>query len=239
MVLFLAATGCEKPRERACRSLVLQARNAEAARTAATPDARIAAYRAQSAARWLRSNAVDDTELEAFAAGLADSLDRLADARLRLAKASDALGATDATDLLARAERVSAYVSATDRVFQTGLKPCPWDEPNGLIEDPRCSPYHARELCPPFDASLTFAQHAERCLRIAETLPELAAVRSDAVELASTVRAHASWAKTLPARSAKETVDLARGLSTTFADRGRADADITSAVRALEGKCAP
>jgi hypothetical protein len=76
MVLFLAATGCEKPRERACRSLVLQARNAEAARTAATPDARIAAYRAQSAARWLRSNAVDDTELEAFAAGLAEG-DRL------------------------------------------------------------------------------------------------------------------------------------------------------------------
>lgn len=207
-------------------------------RTGRVSDARIGAYRAQSAARWVRSNAVQDVELKAHANALADALERLADARLRVLSASEVLGATDAPDLLTRAERVSAYVTASDRVLAIGLKPCPWDDPETLIEDPRCTPYHAHEICPAFDAELTFAQHTDACLRIADRLPDLARVPSDAVELASTIRGHAQWAKTLPTRSAKETVDRARGIPSTLEDHGRAGADVTMAVRALEAKCA-
>jgi hypothetical protein len=237
-LLAASASGCEKPRDRACRALIIQARNAEAARTTATPDARIAAYRAQSAARWIRSNAVEDRELAAHAHALADALERLADARLRLANASEVLGATDATDLLARAEHVSAYVTTSERVLQIGLKPCPWNVGDSLIEDPRCTPYDSRDICPPFDTERTLAMHAAQCLHVAETLPELARVPSDAVEVVNEMRAHTAWIKTLPVRSAKETVDRARSIAHIFEDRGRADADITVGIQALESKCA-
>ena len=240
LLLFpLGALGCEKPRERACRSLVIQAKNAEVARTAVAPDARVAAHRAQSAARWVRSNAVEDRDLIADRDALADALEHLADARLRLASATEVLGAADAPDLLARAERVSAYVAASDRVLAIAIKPCPWNVGDSLIDDPRCARYDARELCPPFDAQLTFAEHAEACLRVAETLPELARVPGDAIELRDAIRGHALWARTLPARPAKETVDRARALAHTFEDRGRADAEVVASIHALETKCAP
>lgn len=100
---------CEKPRERACRSLTLQAKDAEAVRTANVGDARVAAYRAQSAARWLRSNAVEDPALKNDAEELAAALDRLAEARRRLDAQAEALGAADVTDLVARAEKIAAY----------------------------------------------------------------------------------------------------------------------------------
>ena len=74
---------------------------------------------------------------------------------------------------------------------------------------------------------------------MAETLPELARVPADAVELVGTMRGHAEWIKTLPVHSAKETVDGARSIAKAFEDRGRADADITAGIRALESKCAP
>lgn len=238
LAVAVSASGCEKPRDRACRALVIQAQNAEAARTAVTPDARIAAYRAQSAARWVKSNAVEDRELAAHAHALVDALERLADVRLRLASASAVLGATDATDLLARAEHVSAYVTASDRVLAIGLKPCPWNVGDSLIEDPRCAPYDSRAICPTFDAQLTLVQHADACLRVAETLPEIARAPSDAVDLVNALRGHVTWIKTLPVRSAKETVDVARSIAKTFEDRGRVDADITMSIRAIEGKCA-
>lgn len=241
VLLAASSSGCEKPRERACRALLIQTKNADAARTTVTPDARIAAYRAQSAARWLRSNALDPAEDRALVAdtrALADALDRLADARLRLASASEVLGATDAADVLARAEHVSAYVAASDRVLAVGLKPCPWNVGDSLIEDPRCAQYESRPSCPTFDAQLTLAQHADACLKVAETLPEIARVPSDAVDLVDALRGHAAWIKTLPVRSAKETVDRARSIATTFEDRGRADAEITTTIRAVESKCA-
>ena len=74
---------------------------------------------------------------------------------------------------------------------------------------------------------------------MAETLPELARVPADAVDLVTTLRGHAAWIKTLPVHSAKETVDGARSIAKTFEDRGRADADITAGIRAIEAKCAP
>jgi hypothetical protein len=238
IAVVLAGAGCEKPRDRACRALLIQAHNAEAARTAGTPDPRYAVYRAQSAARWLRSNVAEDPELAAHARTLADALDRLADARLRLASASEILGTTDPFDLLARAQRVSEYVATSDRVVQIGLKPCPWNTGDSLIEDPRCTPYDSRETCPPFDTERTLAAHAAQCLHVAETLPDLARVRSDAVAIVEAMRAHAAWIATLPVRSAKETVDLARSIEHIFEDRGRADADIAAGIKAVESKCA-
>jgi len=108
--------GCEAPRERACRSLTLQAKDAEAARTANAGDAHVAAYRAQSVARWLRSNAVEDAALKQDADELAAALDRLADARARVAAASAALGATDVADLVARAAKINEYADAFEKL---------------------------------------------------------------------------------------------------------------------------
>lgn len=238
IALLFAVFGCEKPRERACRALVIQAKNAESARSASAADPRVAAYRAQSAARWVRSNAVDDSELKAHANALADALERLADARLRLADASDVLGASDTSDLLARSERVSEYLAASDRVLGVQLKSCPWEDPSSLIDDPRCTRYNQRQLCPTFDAQLTLAEHAARCATVAEEIRDIAVSASQASELATALRAQAEWLKTLPKRTAKETVDRARGLPKTIEDRGRADADVELARKALEGKCA-
>jgi hypothetical protein len=239
VLLFLLLPGCEKPRERACRSLVVQAKNADDARTAATSDARIAANRARSAARWLRSNAVDDAELKSDAAALADALDRLADARIQIAEASDVLGASDATDLLARSERVSAYVAASDGVPSLRLKPCPHYDPQELIEDYRCLGWVMREYCPTFDEKLTLAQHATSCAAVVEKIGDRAEAPAAVAELASSLRAHAEWAKTLPERPAKVVVDRARAVPLTIADRGRADADVTRHVKSLEARCAP
>jgi hypothetical protein len=235
---FFLVLGCEKPRERACRALVMQAKNADDARTAATPDARIAANRAHSAARWLRSNAVEDAELEADATALADALDRLADARVRVADATDVLGATDATDLLVRSERVDAYLAAIDSVSKVRRKPCPWYEEHALIEDPRCEAYVTPPSCGLAGPKVTLAQQADHCVRALEGFEQIAAIPSDVTDLASRLRDHASWAKTLPARPVKDTVDRARAVPIMIAERGRADADVTRLVTSLEAKCA-
>lgn len=241
LCLFLCSlvAGCEKPRERACRALVLQAKNAEDARTAVTPDARMAAHRARSAARWLRMNAVNDAELKKDTEVLADALERLADARFRLATATEVLGATDAADLVARSERLIAYAAAIDTVPSIRTKPCPYYEPQSLIEDPRCMEYVIPSGCVVTGPRLvTVAYQAERCVAALESLIDRAASPSEVKELIENLRATQSWSKTLPARPVEETIAQARAVPTAVADRGRADADITRIVSSLESKCA-
>lgn len=236
VLCLTAALGCEKPRERACRALVIQAKDAEEARAAPAVDVRLAASRARSAARWLRSNAVEDADLKGEVTALADALDRLADARLRLADATETLGATDAADLVARAERIDAYLATTDEVPKIRRRACPWYHEHELIEDPRCTPYMLAPECN-FGVP-TLADHAARCVGVVEGLTEVAVAPADVAELASKLRAHASWTKMLPPRPIKETVDRARAVSLTIAERGRADAEVTAHVRSLEAKCA-
>lgn len=103
LVSVLLASGCEKPRDRACRALVLQAADAEAAQKYVAPAPRLDAHRAQSAARWIRATAVDDADLKADASALADALDRLATARLALADAMQTFEAKDVPELVMRA----------------------------------------------------------------------------------------------------------------------------------------
>lgn len=102
-VCLLVLSGCEKPRDRACRALLVQAADAEAARAYVAPAPRLDAYRAESAARWVRGTVVADADLKADAAALADALERLAGARLRLADGMEALEAKDVPDLVMRA----------------------------------------------------------------------------------------------------------------------------------------
>lgn len=235
-LLPFAIAGCEKPRERACRALLIQAKNADDARTAAAAEPRVAASRARSAARWIRSNAVEDAELKKEASALSDALERLADARVRLADASEVLGAADAAELLARAQRIDGYLAATDEVPKIRRKVCPWYDPQGLIEDPRCAPYDAVPDCNV--EGTTLAEHAERCVKIVEGLADVAVARADVTELAAKLDAHAKWMKSLPPRPQKDFVDRARAVPLMIADRGRADADVTTHVRSLEAKCA-
>lgn len=103
MVCLFLGAGCEKPRDRACRALVVQAADAEAARAYVAPAPRLDAYRAQSAARWIRQSAVEDADLKSDAVALADALDRLAGARLRLAGGLETFQAKDVPDLVMRA----------------------------------------------------------------------------------------------------------------------------------------
>lgn len=103
LLLLALLAGCEKPRDRACRALVLQADDAEAARTYVAPAPRLDAYRAESAARWIRATEVADADLKADASALADALDRLAGARLRLASGMETFGAKDVPELVMRA----------------------------------------------------------------------------------------------------------------------------------------
>lgn len=232
-----ALLGCEKPRERACRSLVLQAANAEQARATVTPDPRTAVDRARSAARWLDSNAVEDPDLKNDAHALAGALERLAGARLRLIDASAELGAADAADLVARADRIIAHVDAAERASTIRMKPCPFHEPDALIEDPRCSDEYAVTGCGDVERARSLAAHAERCANTLEHVGANAVTPSEAAELATAMRATASWAKSLPDRPLAKTLATARTVHDAIEERGRADADITQLVAALKTKC--
>lgn len=229
---------CEKPRERACRSLFVQANNADDARVVQTPDPRLAAHRAQSAARWLRSNAVEDADLKKDAEALAAALDRLADARLRLVDASQSLGATDSADLVARAERVSAYLAAAQKTHSIRRGKCPYDEGSGLIEDPRCMEYVSPSCAVQSDRT-PLALEAAQCAESVERFAHVAEAPSEAEEVAKTLRATEAWAKSLPAQSSKVTVEHARAVPHVIADRGRADAEIAELVASLRAKCGP
>jgi hypothetical protein len=241
LLLLPAVLGCEKPRERACRALSIQAKDAEEARTAATPDPRIAANRARSAARWVRSNAVEDADLKKDAESLAAALDRLADARVRLVDAYEVLGATDTADLVARAERVNAHVSAIAAASSIRIKPCPYYEAYNLIDDPRCQEWqmHSPHECAVHDEKTTLQSEAAICAGLLEALAHQAETPSEASEMAKTMRETAAWAKTLPEKPVKVTVESAKGVPHFIADRGRADAEVAESIAALRTKCGP
>jgi hypothetical protein len=212
LLLSPALSACETPRERACRSLALQAQDAEATRAAVTPDPRIAAYRAESVARWIRSNAVEDRLLRDDAAALAAALDRLADARQRLATGRAVLGAKDVADLVARADRILGYTQ--------------------LVEEARAS--RCRE-----NTGMTLSQQAERCSVFVAAIAEGAATEAEGRHIAEEMRALAVWAMTLPECDVDETMAQARDTAAAVADRGRADADVTRFAASLREKCGP
>jgi hypothetical protein len=211
VILLLAA--CEKPRDRTCRALVAQADNAENARAYVGAAPRLDAYRAASAARWVRTTATADADLTGDAAALADALDRLADARLRLAEAREALGARDPTELLERSGRIRAL--ASDLAHASAF---------AGPEDATCRPEGADPI----------ATRAELCASTVEARAD-ASARGDVVRR---LREGAAWASTLPSRPAHDTLARAAEGVSAIADRARAEADVTAAIAAIRARCA-
>jgi hypothetical protein len=237
--LFPLLLGCESPRERACRSLVLQAHDAEDARTAGALDSRLAERRARSAARWIRTNAVVDPELKADALSLAAALDRLADSRPRLVAPGEALGTTDSADLLARATRVVAYAADIDKVARLEVGVCA-DSIDGPIAGRDCVALKMGLDCNRWrSGDSTLAAEAVACAASLERTT-LAAVPSEAHDLARMLRATAAWAaRLLPARPVAETIAQAQVVPMAIADRDRADSEIRRLSASIEGRCGP
>jgi len=118
LVLFSLLLACEKPRERSCRALLIQANDAEATRASPAPVRNVDANRAKSVARWIRATEVEDEPLHGDAEALASALDRLGDARLRIAAARETLDVEHGLpDLIAKAEHVVAAVDRVHRVI--------------------------------------------------------------------------------------------------------------------------
>lgn len=204
VLLLPAIAACESPRERACRSLTIQATNAEQARTTAD--------RARSAARWLRSNAVEDAELAHDRDAIADSLERFADTRSRLEAAGKVLGAHDAASVVATVQRLDALwkdAAAASALLGASSTQC----------ETRAN---ATELVSAFVMD---------CARTLEAEPGGEA-------LAKSIGANAAWLReAMPMTTIGEAEGARAKALPAVGDRARAEADVAAGVAVLRAHC--